>query len=137
MGRVVRLRELPAVVQHHVRAQLNAAGPEDHKIGAPRTHKAGPTPQDILWAEVARRWPEAQREYRLIPGRRLRGDIVFPEAGLCVEVDGWQYHGRLLGDFKRDRTRQNLLTQCATSPGLLGRGRIACLFFGIDGRMDL
>ena len=110
MGRVVRLRELPTVVQRCVRAQLGAVDSGAHKIRVPRANRWGPTPQDILWAEVARRWPEAQREYRVIPGRRLRGDIVFPEAGLCVEVDGWQYHGRLLGDFLRDRTRQNLLT---------------------------
>lgn len=108
MGRVVRLRELPAAAQRRVRAQLAVA---EHGV---KTHPAcaqvGPTPQDILWAEVARRWPEARREYPLIPSRRLRGDIVFPDASLCVEVDGWQYHGRMLADFKRDRTRQNLLT---------------------------
>lgn len=110
MGRIMRWRDLPAAVKRRARVQLGTVGSIGVKARAPRTHKADPTPQDILWAEVTRRWPDAQREYRLIPGRRLRGDIVFPEAGLCVEVDGWQFHGRMLADFKRDRTRQNLLT---------------------------
>jgi very-short-patch-repair endonuclease len=108
MTSVVRLRDLPAPAQRRVRAQLAVA---DHWV---KTHPAraqtGPTPQDILWQEVARRWPEAQREYPMIPGRRFRGDIVFPAAWLCIEVDGWRYHARLLKDFKRDRARQNLLT---------------------------
>ena len=110
MGRIVRWRDLPAAVQRRVRAQLGTAGSVGVKIQAPHAPETDPTPQDILWAEATRRWPDAQREYPLIPGRRLRGDIVFPEAWLCVEVDGWQFHGRRLADFKRDRTRQNLLT---------------------------
>ncbi len=109
MGCVVRWRELPAAVQRRVRVQQGAADPGGARTRPVRAN-SGPTPQDILWAEVARRWPEARHEYPVIPGRRFRGDIVFPEAGLCVEVDGWQFHGRVLADFKRDRARQNLLT---------------------------
>lgn len=45
-----------------------------------------------------------------VPGRRFALDIAFPEQKLCVEVDGWEWHGKHLGDFQRDRERQNLLT---------------------------
>ena len=107
-GRVLRWRTLPAALRHRVHAYQNTVDDRD-KNRLSRVF-ARPTPQDILWSEVVRRWPMAQREYHLIPNRRLRGDIVFPEARLCVEVDGWQYHGRLLADFKRDRDRQNTLT---------------------------
>lgn len=106
-GRVLRWRTLPAALRHRAHARQ---GTVDDKGKNRLSRVLGPTPQDILWSEVVRRWPAAQREYHLIPGRRLRGDIVFPEARLCVEVDGWQYHGRLLADFKRDRDRQNTLT---------------------------
>lgn len=41
---------------------------------------------------------------------KIRGDIAFPCDRLVVEVDGWQYHGKHLEDFQRDRARQNLLT---------------------------
>ena len=70
------------------------------------------TPHDRLWAEVSRRWPDhAFREYpKMVPGRRIRGDIAFPAHRLVVEVDGWKHHGKYLKDFRRDRTRQNLLT---------------------------
>lgn len=69
-----------------------------------------PTPHDLLWAEVSRRWPSAKREHPLIKGRRFRADIAFPAMNLVVEVDGWQHHGRFLRDFRKDRDRQNLLT---------------------------
>ena len=71
-----------------------------------------PTPHDRLWAEVSRRWPDqAFREYpKMVPGRRIRGDIAFPAHRLVVEVDGWKHHGKYLKDFRWDRTRQNLLT---------------------------
>lgn len=64
----------------------------------------------ILFAAVVKRWPEAVAEYPAqVPGRKFRLDIAFIEPRLCVELDGWQYHGKFLEDFKRDRRRQNLL----------------------------
>lgn len=72
---------------------------------------SGPTPHDILWELVRVRWPDAVRELPAgVPGRRFRIDIGFLTARLAVEVDGFAYHGKHLGDFKRDRVRQNLMT---------------------------
>lgn len=71
----------------------------------------GLMPHDILWDATASRWPSAQREYQgAVPGRGFRIDIAFPDIRLAIEVDGFQHHGRFLGDFKKDRIRQNLLT---------------------------
>ena len=36
-------------------------------------------------------------------------DIAFPDIRLAIEIDGWQYHGKYLTQFKKDRIRQNLL----------------------------
>jgi len=68
-------------------------------------------PQGRLWLLVKERWPEAKAEYKgAVPGRKFRIDIAFPEQKLAVEVDGWQWHGKHLNDFKKCRSRQNLLT---------------------------
>lgn len=74
------------------------------------TRETRDLPQGLLWSAVSQRWSEAQEEFPVvIEGRRFRLDIAFPEDYLGVEVDGWQYHGKHLADFKRDRERQNLL----------------------------
>ncbi|MHB8409981.1 MAG: endonuclease domain-containing protein [Acidiferrobacterales bacterium] len=109
----MRFRDLPRAVRQHLRKQTQ---PETSAMVVPlvlthrRRVRSGPTPHDILWTEVHRRWPEAQREHLLIAGRKIRGDIAFPESRLVVEVDGWEHHGRYVSDFRRDRDRQNLLT---------------------------
>ena len=36
-------------------------------------------------------------------------DIAFPDIKLAIEIDGWQYHGKYLEQFKKDRIRQNAL----------------------------
>lgn len=76
-----------------------------------RSRANGPTPHDILWLAIEERWPgRAQREYlNAVPDRRFRIDIAFPADRLACESDGWAWHGRHLGDFVRDRERQNLL----------------------------
>jgi len=45
----------------------------------------------------------------IVPERRFRADLAFPEDRLAIEIDGWQYHGKTLGSFKNDRKRQNLM----------------------------
>lgn len=45
-----------------------------------------------------------------IPGRKLEIDIAIPELRLGVEVDGWQYHGKYLKSFLRDRDKDYLLS---------------------------
>lgn len=69
------------------------------------------TPHQILWLAIQDRWPGmAVCEFEgAVPGRKFRIDIAFPEHRLALESDGWAYHGRFLGDFVRDRERQNLL----------------------------
>lgn len=63
-----------------------------------------------LEARLAERGLIFQSEFRgAIPGRNFRLDIAFPEKRLCVEVDGWQNHGKTLTGFHLDRERQNLL----------------------------
>jgi very-short-patch-repair endonuclease len=72
--------------------------------------RAGPTPHDLLWDAVIKRYKSARREYPgAVPGRRFRLDIAIPGRRLALEVDGWAYHGRHKNDFRRDRERQNLL----------------------------
>lgn len=121
MACVVRLADLNADARRRVRAALRTAQlpPRPRRPGRaskvavpPAAHHQDPTPHDRLWAEVSRRWPgQAFREYpKMVPGRRIRGDIAFPAHRLVVEVDGWKHHGKYLKDFRRDRTRQNLLT---------------------------
>lgn len=93
----------------HVRKRVCRTTPGQTRARRVRGRR-GPTPHDLLWTEVSRRWPQAEREYPVLPGRRFRADIAFPGANLVVEVDGWQHHGRFLRDFRKDRERQNLLT---------------------------
>ena len=68
-------------------------------------------PHYLLWQGVTGKWPTAKKEFSgAVPGRKFRIDIAFPDERLAIEVDGWQWHGKHLGDFKRDRDRQNELT---------------------------
>jgi very-short-patch-repair endonuclease len=69
------------------------------------------SPQSLLWHSISSRWPQAIWEFPgAVPGRRFLVDIAFPEERLAIEVDGWQFHGKYLSSFKKDRERQNLLT---------------------------
>lgn len=67
-------------------------------------------PATRLWNAV-QHMEGAHREFpRAVPGRQFKLDVAFPAKKLCIEVDGWEWHGKHLGDFQRDRERQNLLT---------------------------
>lgn len=85
----------------------------DRKVLTPGRSTRRSPPQERLWAAVSARWPgRAKGEYKgAVPGRRFTIDIAFPLERLCIEVDGWQNHGRSLSGFKKDRIRQNLLVQ--------------------------
>lgn len=74
------------------------------------TAPACSVPQEKLWELVSARWPSAVQEYRgAIAGRRFSIDIAIPVQRIAIEVDGWQFHGKYLDAFKRDRLKQNLL----------------------------
>lgn len=75
---------------------------------------ASDSPQSVLQRAVCARWPdEAVPEYEgAVPWRRFRLDVAFPAIRLCIEVDGWEHHGRYKSDFKRDRERVRLLQMC-------------------------
>lgn len=67
-------------------------------------------PQNLLFAAVQRRIDEVVAEYRhAVPGRRFRLDCAIPSTRIAIELDGWQWHGKHLDDFKRDRERDRLL----------------------------
>lgn len=67
-------------------------------------------PQSLLFAAVQRRIDEVVAEYRqAVPGRRFRLDCAIPSTRIAIELDGWQWHGKHLADFKRDRERDRLL----------------------------
>lgn len=71
----------------------------------------GSPPHDLLWNSISTRRHDAVREYaNAVPGRKYRLDIAIPSVRLAIEVDGWEFHGKYLADFQRDRQRQNLLT---------------------------
>lgn len=81
------------------------------KTAAVRAAEDG-APATRLW-NALKDIPGAVQEYTgAVPGRKFRIDIAFPQElnKLCVECDGWEWHGKHKGDFQRDRERQNLLT---------------------------
>lgn len=71
------------------------------------------SPEKILAdALVARFGKQAQPNYKkAIPGRRFEIDVAFPRRLVAIEIDGWQYHGKFLRDFKRDREKDRVLTE--------------------------
>lgn len=96
--------------------------PEDVPKGAlsPSTKRNGKSagqraaeddaPASRLWRAL-QQLPGAVQEFAgAIPDRKFRLDVAFPAQKLCIEVDGWEWHGKYKADFQRDRERQNLLT---------------------------
>lgn len=101
---------------------LNKAGITDASVlyGKSGTSKAasrggkqnGSPPHDLLCRALDEASIPYIKEFKnAIPGRRFRLDIALEQERICVEVDGWQHHGRTLSGFKKDREKQNLLTQ--------------------------
>ena len=69
------------------------------------------TPQELLTFFVRQEWPEERIEcnYKTwVPGRKLELDIALPRLRYGIEVDGWEHHGKYLGDWKRDREKDRL-----------------------------
>jgi hypothetical protein len=48
---------------------------------------------EVIWELVA------------IPGRRIRFDAALPRYKVGIEMDGWEFHGKYLKDFKKDRDK--------------------------------
>lgn len=68
-------------------------------------------PADHLYQRLIKEWGrfhnggEVVWEMEAIPNSRLRVDACFPNYRLAIETDGWQFHGKYLNDFKRDRAK--------------------------------
>lgn len=69
-------------------------------------------PSDLLYQAICQRFGRFYEGglavYELefsFAHRRFRADIGLPEYKLIVEMDGWQYHGKTLDGFKRDREK--------------------------------
>jgi hypothetical protein len=69
-------------------------------------------PADILYQAMVRRWGrfysggEVVWELQPFTGSRYRLDASLPRFHIGVEMDGWQFHGRTLDGFKKDREKQ-------------------------------
>lgn len=115
MGVRISEKELEALLgKGHVRIaqSLRCASPTPRRsVKRPRAARL-PTPHDLLWDRVHELYRlHAYRECpACIDGQYYRIDIGLPAFGVAIEMDGWEWHGKHLGDFSRDRTRQNLLT---------------------------
>ena len=76
----------------------------------------GSTPQQKLWRALVHRYPELVKTGDLcwelggvVPGRKYSLDIAFRGMKLGCELDGWEFHGRNIENFKRDRRKDRLL----------------------------
>jgi len=99
--RVKSLRELA----RHVRLPEQLRGRSGVTI--PR---APSVPETRLWELVSALYPEAEREKKgLVPGRKFTVDIFLPDHNLCLELDGWEFHGKFKAGFVRDREKDRLL----------------------------
>ena len=71
-------------------------------------------PADILYQAMVRRWGrydtggEVVWELEPFAGSRYRSDIALPRYSVSVEMDGWEYHGKYLDGFKKDRAKMLL-----------------------------
>lgn len=45
------------------------------------------------------------RETLVVPGRKYRADFCIPSLMLCIEVDGFEFHGKHKESFHHDRSR--------------------------------
>jgi hypothetical protein len=50
-------------------------------------------------------------ELEAVPGSRIRLDAAFPKYKVAIEYDGWEFHGKYLKDFKKDRKKALKLTE--------------------------
>ena len=77
----------------------------------------GDMPQERLWVALVEEFGsiftggELAWELNNVVPRRYRLDMALPNYRLGIEADGWQYHGRFLSDFQRDREKRNLYAE--------------------------
>ena len=81
------------------------------RTGSPRrpAQATGRDPQAELYAALCAAFPGERIEEEvtgLVPGRKYRADIYFPDHRLAVEVDGFAFHSSKSA-FQSDRERQN------------------------------
>jgi len=76
----------------------------------------GSTPQEKLWRALATQYPDLVKQGDLcwelggvVPGRKYSLDIAFRDLNIGLEMDGWEWHGKNIKNFKRDRQKDRLL----------------------------
>lgn len=75
-----------------------------------RRRGKGRNPQDELFQMVKALYPDAIENYvGSIPGRKFELDVAFLDIRLGLECDGWEFHGKHLSSFLRDREKDRLL----------------------------
>lgn len=83
------------------------------QTGSDRICPLVPTlPADILYQAICKRFGRFYEGglavYELeftFANRKFRADVGLPEFKLIVELDGWEYHGKFLDGFKKDREK--------------------------------
>jgi very-short-patch-repair endonuclease len=110
----LRLSKKEAIARGLIDSSKPSAGKAAAKLKKERSQLM---PQAILFKACQQRFNTGSSSIvcvdefeNAVPGRKFRIDIAFPNQWLAIEMDGWQYHGKYLADFKRDREKQNLLT---------------------------
>jgi len=89
-------------------ALLQGLKPEKRPSEKKRNYQ-GPSPQELLFNLLKREYPGAVWEHKPFEDRRYRIDIAFPEHLVCVEADGYRFHGLSRTGWQRDRDKRNLL----------------------------
>lgn len=96
-----------------VRQQLNKdkkkQKPVSKKISVQKQRSPAEIALEFLAKIVFEPDYRVESEVKLVLNRDFSCDFFIRDLGLILEVDGWQYHGKHLKDFKRDREKDYLL----------------------------
>lgn len=76
----------------------------------------GDSPQEKLWRALVKKYPDLVKSNTLcweikhiVPGRKYSVDMGFKDLCLGLELDGWEFHGKNIKNFKRDRQKDRLM----------------------------
>lgn len=93
-------------IETQVKSGRKKKTPAQTKLASGKGNKAENALYILLKDVFGQQYP-IEREACLCKsiGREWRSDFVIHELNVCFEVDGWQFHGQYLKDFKRDRLK--------------------------------